>query len=94
MSCTNRLESEAKQQAIITHIQDSWVPDYVLKCILRLSWWSNGKDPACQLRGHGFDPMWKIPHAVEQLSHALQLLKSVHSKACAPEQEWPPEREA
>ena len=45
MSCTNTLESEAKQQAIITCTQASWVPDYVLKCILRVSWWSNGKEP-------------------------------------------------
>ena len=29
------LESEAKQQAIITCTQASWVPDYVLKRILR-----------------------------------------------------------
>ena len=31
-------------------------------------WWRSGWEPACQCRGHGFEP-WsgKIPHAAEQL---------------------------
>ena len=34
-----------------------------------LPWWLNGKETACQCRGHRFSP-WsgKIPHASEQLS--------------------------
>jgi len=37
--------------------------------IMRLPWRSNGKESACQCRGHGFDP-WsrKLPHAAGQLS--------------------------
>ena len=32
-------------------------------------WWFNGKEFACQCRGHRFDPRsGKIPHAMEQLS--------------------------
>ena len=33
-----------------------------------LPWWRSGWEPACQCRGHGFEP-WsgKIPHAAEQL---------------------------
>ena len=33
-----------------------------------LPWWRSGWEPACQYKGHGFEP-WsgKIPHAAEQL---------------------------
>ena len=52
-----------------------------------LPWWHSGWEPACQCRGHGFEP-WtgKIPHAPEQLSPCAtttepQLLEAVlHSK--------------
>jgi len=42
---------------------------YVKKSHTGLPWWSSGEEPACQVRGHVFDP-WsgKIPHAVGQLS--------------------------
>ena len=34
-----------------------------------LPWWYNGWQPACQCRGHGFDPWsWWIPRALQQLS--------------------------
>ena len=46
------------------------------------SWWSSGKEPAYQCRGHRVDP-WScdIPHAVGQLTHTPQLLKPRLSRA-------------
>ena len=39
------------------------------KHIEGLPWWSSGIEPACQCRGHGFDPLsGEIPHATGQLS--------------------------
>ena len=39
-------------------------------------WWSCGRESALQRKGHWFDPWsWKIPHAMEQLSHGPLLLK-------------------
>ena len=36
----------------------------VKKIFLGLPWWLSGKEPACQCRGHRFDPSWgKVPHA-------------------------------
>ena len=65
-----------------------------------LLWWLSGKEFACQCRRHVFDP-WsgKILHATEQLkpgSHnywalTLQLLKPTRSRACALQQEKPPQ---
>ena len=47
---------------------------------------------ASQCRGYGFDPWFgKIPHAVIR---ALQLLKPAGSRAQAPQQEKPSQREA
>ena len=46
-----------------------------------LPWWFSGQESSCQRRPYWFDP-WseKIPHAVEQLSRAPQLL-SLYSTA-------------
>ena len=55
------------------HLLGEWMSEWMSECIhssLMLnpcrgpSWWSSGKESACQYRGHGFDP-WsgKIPYA-------------------------------
>ena len=48
------------------------------KNYVRLSWWSCGWESAFQCRGCGFVSLWgtKIPHAMGQLSHGLQLQKA------------------
>ena len=73
-----------------------------------LPWGRSGWESACQCRGHGFEP-WsrKIPHAAEQLlslyskARELQLLSPCAAttearapRACAPQQEKPPQWEA
>ena len=75
---------------------------------MRASWRLSSKESTCQCRRHMFDP-WakKIPHAVEQLSpcattiepvlsrvRELQLWKPSSPRACALQQEKPPEWEA
>ena len=46
-----------------------------LKFTLGFPWWFSGYETAWRGRGHGFNPCSrKIPHASEQLTHALQLL--------------------
>ena len=57
-----------------------------------LPWWSSGEESACQCRGHRFDP-WSgmIPHASDQLSPYATAAKSAHSRACALQQEEPPQ---
>ena len=54
---------------------------YIVSCLVFKNmtnagpWWLNGKESACQCRGHSFSP-WsgKIPHAKGQLSLVPQLL--------------------
>ena len=72
--------------------------------IQRLPWWRSGWEPACQCRGHGFEP-WSgnIPHATEQLgpwatTAELACLEPVlrNKRGCDSErpahrdEEWPP----
>ena len=82
----------------------SHMKNFILKIKkLGLLWWLSGKEFTCQCRRHVFDP-WsrKILHATEQLkpgSHnywalTLQLLKPTRSRACALQQEKPPQWEA
>ena len=57
---------------------------------MRLPWWCNGQESACQCVGHGFNP-WsgRIPHVEEQLSPWITT-----TEACALwGQEKPPQRE-
>ena len=69
-----------------------------------LPWWLSGKESTCQCRRHRFKPRsGKIPHASEQLSPCTtvlslcsrarepQLLKPVCPRACALQQEMPPQ---
>ena len=89
-------------------IQCLWTEhlEYVVKKFnVGLPWWLSSKELACQCRRHGFDP-WsgKILCAVGKLSpratnyslcsraQELQLLKSAHRRACAPQQEKPGHR--
>ena len=80
------------------------------KIVIGLPWWLSGRESTCQCRIHGLDPWSrKIPHAMEQLTlsarapgprnrnyraHTLQLLKPMCPKACALQQEKPPQWEA
>ena len=72
-----------------------------------LPWWRSGWDFACQRRGHGFEPWYgKIPHATEQLSSCTTTTEpelwspwattteARTPRACAPQQEKPPQWEA
>ena len=55
---------------------------------LGLPWWFSGKESACQIRRHGFNPCSeKIPHAAEHLTPALKLLspRATTTEAHAPE---------
>ena len=60
--------------------------------IVGLPWWLSGKKSACQCRRHGFDP-WsrKIPHAAGQLGPCATTTETHTPKACAPQQEKPPQ---
>ena len=55
---------------------------------LGLPWWFSGKESACQIRRHGFNPCSeKIPHAAEQLSPCAETAEpTCHSygSPCAP----------
>ena len=57
---------------------------------MRLPWWCNGQESACQWVGHGFNPwLGRIPHVEEQLSPWITT-----TEACALwGQEKPPQRE-
>ena len=65
-----------------------------------LPWWLSGKESASQCRGHKFNPRpEKIPHATEQLSPRTtttepRVLKLTCPRACALQQEKPPQGEA
>ena len=61
---------------------------YLWRIPLGPYWWLSGKESACQCRRQEFDP-WsgKIPHATEQLSLCTKLLKLVHSRVRALQQE-------
>ena len=50
-----------------------------------IPWRSNGKESACQCRGHGFE-LWsgKIPQAVEQLSLCAATTEPACHNDCSP----------
>ena len=74
------------------------------KTALGLPRWRSGWEPACQCRGHGFEP-WsgKIPHAAEQLSPCTTTTEPAHlepvlrnergrdsERPAHRDEEWPP----
>ena len=62
---------------------------------LGLPWWSSGKESTCQRRGHRFDPQSrKIPHATGLLGQYTTTPEPMYHRACAPQQEKPPQWEA
>ena len=73
------------------------------ECLPGLPWWLSGKESACQFRRHGFNP-WsgKNPLAtdptcvmcVPQLLGLCSRTWPLCPKACAPQQEKPPQWEA
>ena len=74
---------------------------YQCNADLGLPWWS--KEFACRCRGHGFDPgSKKIPDAKEQLSprvsttepHRVATTEARAPRACASQQEKPPQLES
>ena len=56
---------------------------------LGLPWWSGGKESTCWCGGHR-----KMPHATGQLGPYTTATEPMCHRACAPQQEKPPQWEA
>ena len=60
-----------------------------------LPWWSSGYESACQSRGPGFSlQSVKVACTTEQLNPCTTTPEGHTPRACAPQQEKPPQRAA
>ena len=88
----------AKPEALML----SFPEEYVLfkNTRLGLPWWYNGRESTCQCREHGFEPRsGKIPYTTKPMHHnylslGVATTEACEPRACAPQQEKPPQREA